>query len=204
MKGLVCINSLLIVRLSKPKTIYSQFMQTIKTKEAKMFNPVKKKWNLHKKILLFLGAASLIWGLNAQSDSADTKLLDEYLASKGYSNTIVFDSSNIKQFWANNTVASKDNLINILINNLTSDSLRLQLANVNAALDCKVDVITSQPIFFKVVDTSQKVLSISNKENDFLNYHIYSSIFHLETLKDFTFNLIFAPQDNAPIITIKK
>ena len=138
-----------------------------------------------------------------ETDS-DEKLLSEYVNSKG-SDIISFDFSNIKQFWISPTVLSRDNLIQIMLNDKReSEPLKIQLANVLETQDCRIDIITNDSdLKFLVTNDDSKSLSTSSPEQDFLHYHIVSSVFHLEDTKDFSFCLRFS-SSKADTLTIKK
>lgn len=145
----------------------------------------------------------------AQHDAADEKLLNDFIASMGYDHPIVFDTSNIKQFWIDKTIAAKDNKIMIALHEQTqgkweSNMLPIQLANVDVTLDCRIDVITENPsIVFSVLNQDNKVLSSSNPKDDFLNYHIVSTSFHLCETSEFMLRLKFF-SESENIISAKK
>ena len=139
---------------------------------------------------------------------ADATLLDNFIKSKGYSSVISFDASNIKQYWIDNSVSSSNGTINILFTRkgqtIESVPFKFQLANVNEAMDCKVDVITEDSdISFSVLDNQSKVLSKSSDEDDFIQNHVISSQFHLEDTSDFAFKLKFA-SGKSDTLAIKK
>lgn len=160
---------------------------------------------------LLITSVLLVFSLTifAEDKQNSPDLLNQYITSKGYQSTIIFDSSNIKQFWIDNSVLSKDNSINInLSSNNTNGNesvpLRIQLANVNEAQDCKVEVISETEDFgFSVLNNSSKVLSSSKTEDRFLDYSIASSVFHLEDTTKMTFVLKFNSK-TASILSIKK
>ena len=143
-------------------------------------------------------------------DSGDSNsiLLQKYILSKGV-NIIVFDESNIKQFWIDNSVLTKDNRINIILSSNTTNGnesvpLRIQLANVNEAQDCKVEVISETEDFgFSVLNNSSKVLSSSKKDNNFLNYSVASTVFHLEDTTELSFKLKFNSKISESLSIIK-
>ena len=145
----------------------------------------------------------------ADSSSADAKLLDDYVRSKGYVTPIVFDSSNIKQFWVDKSVLSQDKTISISLDKKTNEGfesvpLKIQLINVNERQDCKVEVISDTPdVSFSVADNKSKVLSSSSSEDSFVQYHVASSTFHLEDTPDYSFNLKFSSKSNDEI-SVKK
>ena len=161
--------------------------------------------SLYKLILLFLSFLllhSFFWG---QDNASNSKLLDDFLKSRGYNGLIIFDASNIKQFWTNNSVISKDNSIIILLENSSSqgresDLFNIQLANVFENQNCKIDVITTDSaLSFSVYDKNSKKLSSSSSEEDFIQYHVLSSSFQMEDTLGFSFKVKFFSKSNATI-----
>ena len=142
-------------------------------------------------------------------DQTDEKLINDFIKSRGYTSTIVFDASNIKQFWVDNSVISKDGLIQIFgkPNNqlIESGPMRIQLANVNETMDCKIDVLTKDNetkfSIINILNGKNKTLSTSSPEQDFIDYHIISSTFHLEDISNNIFFVAFSSNKN---IAIKK
>ena len=138
----------------------------------------------------------------AQKESIDNKFLDEFIASQGYKSTIIFDASNIKQFWIDNTVMTKDGEIVVLLSSykqkFESSFHKIQLANVDKLLDCKIDVITNDSgLSFSIVDKASKVLSTSASKEDFIQSHIISASFHLEDVPDYSFSLKFFSNESS-------
>lgn len=135
----------------------------------------------------------------------DSAIINEYVKSLGYTSYISFDASNIKQFWIDNSVVSKNGSIVILPkSNHLSEKLKLQLANVVETQDCKVDVLFEEPdTVFSVMNQKSEVLSSSSQEKDFIQYHVASASFHLESLEDFSFSLQFSSK-SSDTISIKK
>lgn len=137
--------------------------------------------------------------LNAQSTTNvhDEKLLDNYIDSDGFNQKIVFDSKNIKQYWVDHSVFSKDDLVHILLMPGTarpyeSIPLRIQLSNVTETLDCKIYVVTDNADFsFSVLDDKKKDVIVSKDNNHFLNYCVSSALIHLESFSDYSFYLRF-------------
>lgn len=142
---------------------------------------------------------------NAQDKNMheDTDLLRKYIDTK--IDKIVFDSTNIKQYWIDNTVTANNNLITILTDNeRQSIPLKIQFANVNEAQDCTIDVITEEPTFsFSVLNTQMKIISESPQTNAFLNYQILSKTVHLENTKDLSIILRFESKSNS-VVKINK
>ena len=136
------------------------------------------------------------------------QLIDQYVQSKG-SGIIVFDASNIKQFWISNAVVSQDNCIKILTNNdspigFRSIPLKIQLANVVANQDCTINIITeNNDLSYSIDNTDSKIISSSEAEEQFIQYRIVSSSFHLSDTKSLSFNIIFSSTSND-YIAIKK
>lgn len=126
-----------------------------------------------------------------------TDLLDQYISSKGPQSIIVFDASNIKQFWIENSVLSKKDSFEVLLNGTNTQSfksvpLKIQLANVNETQDCRIEVISPQKDFsFSVLNSNSKVISSSSPENGFVDYSIASSLFHLEDTRELSFQVQF-------------
>lgn len=113
-------------------------------------------------------------------DATENKLLNQFIQSKGNS-IITFDASNIKQFWIDNSVVARKDCIELFLENGSSIPLKLQLANVSGAQDCKIEVITETPdIAFAVSNMRMKQISSSFQENKFLNYDVLASSFSLE------------------------
>ena len=135
---------------------------------------------------------------DSQSTKSDQKLLDQFIQSKG-SGIITFDASNIKQFWIDNSVIARKDYFEVFLKEGASVPLKLQLANVSGAQNCKIEVISETPdIEFTVSNMDSQKISSSSQDNNFLNFSVNSSAFSLEdTLIDyypekyFCFNLAF-------------
>ena len=161
--------------------------------------------------ILGLVCSGLFAYAQASNSAEDNKLLENFLNSKKYETTITFDAANIKQYWVDKSVASKNGLINISLKpeengtmSFSSIPLIIQLANVNEALNCKVDVISEQTdLDFAVSNTKAKVISGSTEEETFLTYRIVSGVFHLEDALNDSFLLQFKSK-SASEISIKK
>ena len=126
----------------------------------------------------------------------DKKLINQYIESLGYSHPIIFDSSNIKQFWIDKSVLSKDNNINILLSHsqsgFTSVPQKIKLANVHEAMDCTIDLITERSdISFSVKNEKDKEIAKSSANNDFITYKVFSATVHLEDVQNETLFLVF-------------
>ena len=151
-------------------------------------NSLKVKTGLEKAsrlTALFLSFAlfAQVNAQNAKSDS-DEELLNRYAGDKG-AGIIVFDASNIKQFWIDSSVERGDNSIEIVMNGnnvkgFESIPMKIQLANVREFQDCKVEMIVdTNDVGFSALDEKNKVLSVSSLEEKLLHYTIVSSVFHL-------------------------
>ncbi len=152
-----------------------------------------------------LGSAYSVF---AQSNNDGSEMINQFIKTKGYTQTIVFSPENIKQYWIDKSVFSQDKEIKILLhghnNSFESVPLSIQLANVDETLDCKVDVISADKDFsFNIMNSSNKKLSSSVLEDDFINYKIASTKFHLEDALDSSFKLQFSSTKND-ILPIKK
>lgn len=146
----------------------------------------------------------------SDSDSQNDKLIKDYFNSKGYTALIVFDSSNIKQFWTNKTVYSSKGVINIVLSNkkeqFEDELQRIQLMNVFETQDCRIDVVAETPnLSFSVYSSDKKtVIAESKYKEDFVQYHVFSSVFHLEDTSDFSFYLRFSADEPVQSISIKQ
>ena len=146
-------------------------------------------------------------GILFSQDKSDTEteLTNKFIESLGYSSFISFDASNIKQFWIDKSVVSKNGSIIISLNSKNESGLfKIQLANVIETQDCKIDVIyEGKDLLFSVLDQKSKILATSTHEKDFIQYHVASLSFHLEDLPDFSFNLFFLSKE-SDTVSIKK
>ena len=155
-------------------------------------------------LTLFLGSTC---GLFAQSNN-DNEMINQFIEAKGYTQTIIFSPENIKQFWIDKSVSSQNGEIKILLNNrnnsFESVPLKVQLANVDEGIDCKVDVIsTNINLSFAINNSKNENISSSIPENDFINYHIASSTFHMENAQDYSFSMLLS-STRDDILSIKK
>jgi len=157
--------------------------------------------------LFLISAIAFSQEKNTNQTVSDESLLNQYVKAKGEA-IILFDSSNIKLFWTDNSVTSRNQAINILLREKAQSNesvpLRIQLANTRENQDCRIDVISEESVFsFSVLDNKLKTLSTSKKEDGFLNYSIASSVFHLEDTSGSIFNLVFNSKSSNSI-SIKK
>lgn len=170
-----------------------------------MFNPSADRNKpgyrtyMHMKILCISSLMALTCLLAAQSGSTnDAALLDSFVRAKGYNSTIVFSSDNIKQFWIDKSVVSLDNSIRIILNEDGNSSypesvpMKIQLANVNAAQDCRIDIISNtKDLAFSVLDSKLNRIALSAKEDDFIQYSVSSASFHMDKTQNLSFYLKF-------------
>lgn len=172
-----------------------------------MFNFTKRTKKNKIKTIIIMSSLVLSFVVNAQTkeQANDEALLDSFIQSRGYSNTIIFSSINIKQFWIDHSVVSQDNTIKISMNNSKSIPYKIQLANVSELQDCKVDIISNRPdLMFSVLDNNLKVISDSKNENSFIHYNIASASFHLEDTNNFSFYLQISSSNKVDDITINR
>lgn len=132
----------------------------------------------------------------ATAGENDDEMINQYVKAQGNTAIIQFDASNIKQFWDDKSVLSKDGLIHVFGTKngekWQSVPLNIQLANVDESLECKISIIAdSQDVSFSVLNSGKKVLSQSSKGDDFLQYHLASSSFAMEKAAGFSFKLQF-------------
>lgn len=164
-----------------------------------------------KKLLLaisFLTVGILFAQETNSTNKRDSFLLNEYVKSKG-TDVITFDASNIKQFWIDKTVASHEDSIEVVLKGNgpkenESVPLKIQLANVNETMDCKIEVIADvADCGFSVLNDSNKVISVSSAGDKFLHYSIVSSVFHLEDTLNTSFKILFHSKTEN-ILSVKK
>lgn len=135
-------------------------------------------------------------GNSAEAIDSNENLLQQYIQSKG-AGIIVFDTSNIKQFWIEKSVISQKSSFDVLLETsaqgFESIPLKIQLANVNEAQDCRIEVIAdaNNDFSFSVLNSSLKPVSVSTPEENFLDYNVASSILHLEDTNNLSFNIKF-------------
>jgi len=169
------------------------------TLKSKRFFSGRTLVRLFLKMTLLLSTASLSMAAYAQNTdntalSNDT-LIDQYIRSKG-KGIVVLDPSNVKQFWVDKPVASKDGSICILLD-YKNDSmpLILQLAKVKRTKDCIVEVITETPdVSFTVTNSYDftKEFAVSTEKGMLSQYHVLeSSPFHLDETTANSFFLTF-------------
>ena len=143
---------------------------------------------------------------SADDKNSNEKMLAQYIQSKG-TGIIVFDASNIKQFWIDHSVMSKNKTIEIALKEgktYESVPLRIQLANVIEAQDCRIEVVSeTEGLEFSVLNSKLKELSTSQKEENFIDYSVSSATLHLEDLQNMVFFLKFKTNTSRPLL-IKK
>lgn len=143
--------------------------------------------------------------INEDKRNTDS-LLEQYIKSKGNA-VIVFDSTNIKQYWIENSVISQKDLITIHLSNwngrIESVPLKIQLANVDETQDCKIEVISETKDFGFSINNDTKLLSSSIEGDTFINYGTQSTSFHLEDIQNYSFYLKFN-STSSDVLSIKK
>ena len=156
--------------------------------------------------LAFFALLLIPSAVHAQEVTNDSDLINSFIRAKGYTQSIVFDKSNIKQFWIDKSVISQKDFFTICNTpgySTDASPLKIQLANVNEAQDCKIEMITeTSDVAFSIFNSKNKSISSSQKDDDFINYHVFSSVFHLEDTQNTSFYVKFS----APLaeINIKK
>ena len=177
-------------------TMYKMSEITLKSKR---FFSGRTLVRLFLKMTLFWSTAS--WSMAAYAQDIDNAalsndaLIDQYIQSKGRG-IVVLDPSNVKQFWVDKPVASKDGSICIL-QDYKNDSmpLILQLAKVKRTKDCIVEVITETPdVSFTVTNSYDftKEFAVSTEKDMLSQYHVLeSSPFHLDETTANSFFLTF-------------
>lgn len=171
-----------------------------------------KQWKVF--ILLFVAATGI--RIQAEDESAisldpmqgNSDVINEFVKSKGYENSIVFDASNIKMYWTDRSVVSKKEEILLLLNQdkntFKSNPFPVQIANVNVTLDCVIDIISKkQNINFSVLDNNLKPVSSTASSDSFLDYNVSSQSFHLEDIPQFRFNLVFNSAKDPSLVIDK-
>lgn len=133
-------------------------------------------------------------------------LLDQYISSKG-ENIILFNNSNIKQFWIDKSVISKTGNFSVELqkkgNRFESIPLKIQLANVSVEQDCEIEVIAeTKDIGFFVSNMQSKTISSVPKSAPLGCYQSFSSKFHVENSSDAAFTIIFHAEKSS-LINIK-
>ena len=85
-------------------------------------------------ILLTFISGTIIGDDSAKKNVSDSVFLNEYIKTNGLGNAILFESSNIKQFWTDKSIVNKGNIIirlNKEKNYYESLLYKLQLVNVS-------------------------------------------------------------------------
>lgn len=145
----------------------------------------------------------------SQKEINDNALIAKYIDSKEYGHPIIFDASNIKQFWVENSVVSKDNSILIMLDRnekqlLQSSLYHLKLINVSGLQDCKIDIISkNSDIDFAVLDSNRNVISGERQTDTFIDYTVTSKSFHLDETNQLSFDLAFNSK-SEDVLSIKK
>ena len=143
-----------------------------------------------------------IFGQQIKESSSD--LLKQYIQSKG-SGIISFDYSNIKQFWVDQSVVSKDKDIDIFLgmnknNSFESVSFPIQLANVDESQDCTIEVLTDMSdVNFSVLNNNNTVIAESSAAEDFIQTRVLKGTFHLENTANLSFKMKFTSKSSRTI-----
>lgn len=143
----------------------------------------------------------------SRDKSSEKTLLSQYIDSKG-NDIILFDASNIKQFWTDKSIYCKGNAIFIQLERtqkgFKSLPLKIQLINVIETQDCKIEVVADDPnLFFSVTDDNLQSLTDSQFDFSFVQDYVFSATVHLEDTNTFSFNLLFS-SETSDCVQIKK
>ena len=156
-------------------------------------------------VAFILASAFICHAQKNNTTGSDSDLLDSFVQAKGYNNIVQFSPSNIKQFWINKSVISKNDFITVMLlpsSNTKNESvlLPIKLINVDAAQDCKVEVISSTGnMDFSILNEQSIVLAKSNKEDNFINYNVSSATFHMDEASDFAFFIKFSSPEHSEL-----
>lgn len=156
-------------------------------------------------IAFLLSSAFICLAQKNNTTGSDSDLLDSFIQAKGYKDIVQFSPSNIKQFWIDKSVISKDDLISVILmssknTNKESVLLPIKLVNVDAAQDCKVEVISSTgDMSFSVLNEQSEVLVKSNNDDKFINYNVSSASFHMCDASNFTFFIKFSSSEHSEL-----
>ena len=153
-----------------------------------------------KLFFLFLVVVSGV-RIHAEQNKA---LADEFIETRGYSNSIVFDATNIKRYWVDNSVFGKNNKTYVLLNKNRGNVFKslpfpFQFVNVDETMDCRVDIISKNQIDFSVLDAELKPVASSHTNDTFNNYNVSSHIFHLENISQPRINLQFSSKNDESL-----
>lgn len=151
----------------------------------------------------FCGFFILLFIVTVPNISIAQDLLEQYIHSKG-DGTIVFNSSNIKQYWIDKSVLSQNGVIQIQLTEgkkfFESVPLKIQLANVTADQDCEVEVITENDgVNFQILNEKSTIISNENSSNPLGRYRALVSKFHMEDASGLAFFMKFNSTNNDPI-----
>ncbi len=175
-----------------------------------LFARLTKKHLVRLAIFLVVIASCYTQASDTNEDKDD--IINQYIESKGYSSMIVFDNSNIKQFWVDKSVAVKNKSIEIFLKpqkdgTFESILFPIQLSNVNPSQDCKIDVISDSSDLTFTVSTkavsfkrkNNEFTAESTKEEDFIQYHINSCLIHLDKTESFSISIKFFSKGNETV-----
>jgi len=156
----------------------------------------KNHFILLKTIFLLFLFLDFYLGLAQNKTIIKTEKDDDLIKGYAYSNgnsVILFDASNIKQFWTDKSVVATNNNIEISLSKGSSISFKVQLANVLETQSCKVDVLSEEnELHFSIKNNKLEKLGESSMGDSFINYHVSSLSFPLEATDDFSFNISFS------------
>ena len=156
-------------------------------------------------IAILLSSAFMCLAQKNNTTGNDSDLLDSFIQAKGYKDIVQFSPSNIKQFWIDKSVISKDDLISVILmssKNINKESvlLPIKLVNVDASQDCKVEVISSTgDMSFSVLNEQSEVLVKSNNDDRFINYNVSSASFHMYDASNSTFFIKFSSSEHSEL-----
>lgn len=138
---------------------------------------------------------------NRKGKIDEEMLLDSFILSKGYNSTILFSSSNIKQFWPEKNILCQDQSIVILLDEEhKSPFLKIQLANVSITQDCRIDIISkTSDLIFVVLNSEKEVISEALPDDKFIDYNVLSASFHLEKANNSSFFLRFSATKSSEL-----
>lgn len=166
-----------------------------------------------KKTVISFIATSCILLMNAlfsqEKAKDDDALLEQYIRAQ--KDIIVFDASNIKQFWIDKTVLKFDDCFEIMLDKketvfFESIPLKIQLINVSETQDCNIEIISEDAdISFSVLNNNRETIASSFPEDNksFIQYNVCSASFHLEHTQGQSFYIKFS-SNKLQTLSIKK
>lgn len=147
---------------------------------------------------------------NEKGDQFDRNEIDKYLSAKR-ENSIIFDSTNIKQFWIDKTVSAFDDGITILLDSLNNGSYRsipqkIKFMNIDESMDCVIETgVDALDVNMEIYGENGKEIPQKKTETAFQQRKIISSTIHLDDLSftNNTINLVFSSK-TKDLISLKK